>query len=90
MNFKHFGPLIVAGVSCGLLVEPFYHNNEEKQKYSHKIPLVEALNPEVNNTFEHTHTNYPTEHIGTLFSQAVSTSGSISSYPFIYKIISQD
>ena len=32
MDFKHIKPFIVAVIGCGLLIEPFYHNNEEKQK----------------------------------------------------------
>ncbi len=89
MDFKHIKPFIVAVIGCGLLIEPFYHNNEEKQKYFYNAPIIGALSPKIN-TFEHTHTHYPTEYVGTLFSQAVSTSSNISSDPFIYKIISLD
>ena len=78
MDFKHIKPFIVAVIGCGLLIEPFYHNNEEKQKYFYNVPIIGALSPKIN-TFEHTHTDYSTEHIRNNYMVAVSTSG-ISAY----------
>lgn len=78
MDFKHIKPLIVTVICCGLLIEPFYHNNEEKQKYFYNAPIIGVLSPKIN-TFDHTHTDYPTEHIRNHFTVAASTSG-ISAY----------